>query len=575
MATHTSIGSGLWSAAGTWDAAGVPVDNGVVVIALTHVVEFDVDQSGFANGIAGITVTGTLKLTRTAGTYYMKIKAATTIAGAGTFNCGASGDAIPFAAKHTITGEAAWYINGAGVLTMTVYAAEPSIKTILLTGTEAIGSTVLDVDTNVTGDIWAVGDTIRVDDINQDYESEERVIAAGGIAAGTITITAGLTAAKSAGAVVSLITRNVRFIGNGTYLANTINNGRLTIAGGEFRNPSYTMFNGCQACTISGGTFSGTSSAVVATQGYACTITGGVFSGNIGVVSSSLGSTISGGSFSGNYSILSSSLGCMILGGVFKGNRYPVITGVGLFIYGGAFSNNLISVYRTSFVGKNATFSANGNDIEGSIFTLFNVLLGSSIENANYGVLAKSVYSESIDHDQVAGAFKAWTKGGVTSSQTATPPTGYTQYNQTVLENATNEGYWQKEFTVGPGASINFDLWLRKSASMTYLPRVIVFNKAATDPFAGGAGIHTFTMTNSVDTWENEVYIYTNTGAADVTLVIRFQGMNASGNMLSALTATQINVDLTILTANVAVIDSNVDALLVGMRNIPVFVMSK
>jgi hypothetical protein len=66
MATITSVGSGLWSAAATWDA-GVPVDDSVVIIAAGHVVEFDVDQSGFANGIDGLTITGTLKLTRTAG----------------------------------------------------------------------------------------------------------------------------------------------------------------------------------------------------------------------------------------------------------------------------------------------------------------------------------------------------------------------------------------------------------------------------------------------------------------------------------------------------------------------------
>lgn len=57
MATITSVGSGNWSAAGTWDA-GVPADNDTVVIAAGHAVTFDVDQSGFANGIAGLTITG-------------------------------------------------------------------------------------------------------------------------------------------------------------------------------------------------------------------------------------------------------------------------------------------------------------------------------------------------------------------------------------------------------------------------------------------------------------------------------------------------------------------------------------
>jgi len=101
MATKTSVGSGLWSAAGTWDA-GVPADNDVVVIAAGHTVEFNVDQSAFPNGIAGITITGTLKLTRTAGTYCLKIKAETSISGVGTFDCGTVSDQIPFNVKFAL-----------------------------------------------------------------------------------------------------------------------------------------------------------------------------------------------------------------------------------------------------------------------------------------------------------------------------------------------------------------------------------------------------------------------------------------------------------------------------------------
>lgn len=70
-------------------------------------------------------------------------------------------------------------------------------------------------------------------------------------------------------------------------------------------------------------------------------------------------------------------------------------------------------------------------------------------------------------------------------------------------------------------------------------------------------------MTNSIDTWETSTYTYYNSTAEDVTLVIRFQGMNASGNMFSGLKVTQINVDLTAALANIAVVDGIVDAILV------------
>lgn len=57
MATRTSVGSGNWSAAGTWDT-GVPVDTDVVVIAAGHAVLMDADTSGFASGINGLTING-------------------------------------------------------------------------------------------------------------------------------------------------------------------------------------------------------------------------------------------------------------------------------------------------------------------------------------------------------------------------------------------------------------------------------------------------------------------------------------------------------------------------------------
>lgn len=565
MAIITSNASGLWSAGATWVGGVAPVNNDSVVIAAGHVVEFDADLSGFADGIAGITVTETLKLTRTAGVYYMKIKAAASIAGAGTFDCGTLANPIPFAAKHTITGGAAWWVQGSGGLTMTVYAAEPVIKTVLLTALEPIGETVIAVDTSVLGDIWAAGDTIRIDDINQAAESEERVIAAGGIAAGTITITVGLTAAKSVGALLHLITRNVRFIAVGAtgFVANNFGVGKLTVAGGEWKSANYRIFQTNTSMTISGGTFSG--NAYVA---YMCTspsVTGGKFSGNTIDIYSCPGPSVSGGTFSGDTYGLSACPGASVSGGIFKGNLSGLHNCPGVSVSGGAFSGNSQGLNGCSAIIKNAIFSTNTQDIYQSVIVAYNTLFGSAVENVLYTSLPKEIYSESFDHDQVAGAFRAWTKGGVTTKQAVTFPVGYTSAMQTVLENATVEGYWQKEVVVGAGASVNIAMNLRKDVAMAYLPRVIVFNKAATDPFAGGAGLYTFTMTNSVDTWEDDLYTYTNATAEDVTLVIRCQGMNAANNLFSAILVEQINVDLTMLLANLAIVDTVVDAVQSGM----------
>jgi hypothetical protein len=60
MVTITSIQSGDWSSASTWDN-GVPANGDAVIIASGHTVVFDVNQSGFANGLLSMAINGTLR----------------------------------------------------------------------------------------------------------------------------------------------------------------------------------------------------------------------------------------------------------------------------------------------------------------------------------------------------------------------------------------------------------------------------------------------------------------------------------------------------------------------------------
>ena len=560
--TFTSAGTdNLWSNPANWDGGTtIPADGDSVTIPSGQTCEYDYN-SAYTTGIAGITITGTLSLTRTAGTYKLFMKAGTTINGAGTFDCGTSGSPIPFTAKHTITGGSGWYIQGNGGLTMTVYAAEPTIKYVKLTGAEASGSTVLEVDTNVTGDIWADGDTVRIDNVNKAQNSEERVIATDGIAAGAITITAGLTAAKIAGTVISLITRNIKFIGVGAsgYVAQNFASGKLTVDSGQWTTANYRVFNSCTDMIISGGTFSGNTYGLGSCKG--ASISGGTFSGNTSGLNGCSGASISGGTFSGNTYGLGSCSGASISGGTFSGNTSGLNGCSGASISGGTFSGNTYGLGSCSATIKGATFVSNTNDLNTCIFDGYHISLTSATPNINYIALAKEIYSYIVNYGEVAGAYKAWTKGGVTTLQTTNNPTGFTSNMSTVLQNAAIEGYWQKEVLVGAGASVTISMALRKSASMTYLPRIIIFDKATTDPFAGGIGLNTFTMTDSTDTWEYSTYVYTNTGTADVTLVIRSQGMDATGTMLSAVKVDVINVDLTSALAKLDAIKAKTDIL--------------
>ena len=98
----------------------------------------------------------------------------------------------------------------------------------------------LSVDTDVSGesDHWYAGAEVRIDNVNKANDSELRTIAVGGVAAGVITITAGLTASKVAGSYVHLLTRNIRVIGH-TGSGRCFYGGSGSILGADIR-PSAT-----------------------------------------------------------------------------------------------------------------------------------------------------------------------------------------------------------------------------------------------------------------------------------------------------------------------------------------------
>lgn len=98
MATYYSQGDGDWSTLTNWDtnaggggsdpASVADMDDDTFIIQANHTITMDADTSGFANGIAGLTITshattpGMLRFKYDAdGTYHLKIKTGTTIAG--------------------------------------------------------------------------------------------------------------------------------------------------------------------------------------------------------------------------------------------------------------------------------------------------------------------------------------------------------------------------------------------------------------------------------------------------------------------------------------------------------------
>ena len=98
--SSNGTGGGKWSETTTWAGAVVPGPGDSVTILVGDVVLFDVDMSGWVDGIAGLTCNGTIHCSTAAGTYCLKTSA--DIGGTGTNPCGSAATAYPPACSLTV-----------------------------------------------------------------------------------------------------------------------------------------------------------------------------------------------------------------------------------------------------------------------------------------------------------------------------------------------------------------------------------------------------------------------------------------------------------------------------------------
>lgn len=141
MAARTSSQSGPWSDTATWGGSAVPVSGDTVTVSAGHTVTFDVDQSGFAAGLASLTINGTLVASTTAGSYVLRMAGPINGGSAGQLQAGSSGTPYPstctFEVRQTT---AASMIDVSGGLTLKLYCTQPTNKyaRILAATTKAI-----------------------------------------------------------------------------------------------------------------------------------------------------------------------------------------------------------------------------------------------------------------------------------------------------------------------------------------------------------------------------------------------------------------------------------------------------
>lgn len=577
MALRTSVGTGDWSAAGTWDT-GVPVNGDTFAIAAGHTVTFDVDQSGFAAGMgaSSIAATGTLVASTAAGSYYLKMNGDLTLNG--TLQAGTS-VAVPYPSTCTFTID---FNSGSNSIvvddttgSLLLYCNEPTYKYVYLTAQEPVAETVIAVDTDVTGDTWAVGDTVVICDLivpgTTTRDNEERVIAAGGIASGTITLTAGLTAQKEIGTALALVTRNIRLINSTDYI---VKNGKSCYIAAEIYNCAEGGISYTDDSTIGG--------SILIPSGVAKYCIHGCASMTIDSMLSVVGTTAGTRGISACYSVTTSS-GSLIAGFLYGshasinciyngdiracdvGVNNPYASGINSEIVGCgtgvqnaqncSISGDIGNVTKAISLGTDIIVSncELGKSVGGvtstySIYDVlqvscYNVTFSATTEYGRYNlyvVRGVSSYSESFDHDGVTNAFKAWCLGGIVSSQTASPPTGHTIWYELAAEDTTQESpvFRQYETTVLPGTAIEVEGKIRiadgEDLSASGLePQLQIVDKFA-DPFVDSTQNPLdydmpADVTGAETDWQDVAVIWANQGEAPRQVIVRMIAYNDGG----------------------------------------------
>ncbi len=523
-------GGGRWSASTTWTGGVVAGNGDTVSIVSPDVVTFDVDQSEFANGIALTINSGAhLECSTSPGTYYLKCNA--TLSLNGTFQAGMSAsEPLPASVKFTIDLNGSYTINCGSSSHVALYCTEPTYPVIALTTAANAGATVLNIDADMTSDIWAHGNEINIDDVAGSLpDSETRAIAVRGITPSTITLASGLTRAKELGSKVILVTRNIRIINGKSYAVTSPVGG--TVAA-EIRTAN--GINGASDCTL-GGALSGCTNGsngglgVVhcgsmsnCTYGLVCcagSMNSGTISGcNYGFYSGSGNATT--GTVSGCYYGIYHLAG-MVIGGEVRGCFNGVYGGGGLRLVGATLTGNTYDLRRV-------TSAEIGNS-----------MLGSTNENYQYKTTAvpASSYVSSVDHDHVAGAFKAWTRGGVIVSDVNTVPGGYGTAFRHMCESAAMSCFRQTEMTVEPGQTLQVVGQIRITDDHSaWAPRLEIIDPGA-DPLADAknsplASDTISQLDGSFTDWQDVTVGFTNTGRIGKKVVVRCSAQRAKGDVV-------------------------------------------
>ncbi len=445
--SSNGTGGGKWSETTTWAGAVVPGPGDSVTILVGDVVLFDVDMSGWVDGIAGLTCNGTIHCSTAAGTYCLKTSA--DIGGTGTIDCGSAETAYPLACSMTFDFAATpSSFECQSGLVLNLHCTEPIHPVIALSDDEVAGQTELSVDTDVAGDMWTPGKIVRIDAVSGRVpDSEKRAIGTAGVTSNTVALDSGLAADKGCGTLLVLVSRNIRIVGSTEYAVRYMRGGVLAC---EITDCLHAV--GVPSGGLVSGSISGCTYGVVNASG--CTVYGAISGCTYGINNPS-GCAISGTISGCTYGVGNPS-GCTIWGTI-SGCASGVNQGASCMVSGtiGGCGTGILAGSHTI---RDAVFVGNSYDLRRVVsISAYNTLFGSVTENYEYATDNAPLwtYVVSYDHDGVADASKAWTRGGVVVSETDTAPPGYATSYRHICSSSAAPCFRQEQITVGPGQTLD------------------------------------------------------------------------------------------------------------------------
>ena len=533
-----------------------------VTIAVGHTVTLDVDQSGFASGLAGLTINGVLQCTTASGTYSIKMTGTSgqNITGTGQLLAGSSGTPLPSTTKFYIYLGTASYINAAS-LQVLLYCTQPTYPYIRLTAQKVANDTVLSVDSDISGDIWTVGDPLVLVNVNsgndfQGVGSNPRTLAAKSSTTITLSST-GLDSTNIVGAYVFLATRNIEIqaTGSAQILQGTAT--RQVVLRCSIRQTGASRSGqglGITSNVLMSGIISGFSYGLNGTDQNVSGIVVGCDYGAVGGYSLNF----SGIMHAANTAIHSNEAaiisGTIIGSGTAYGGTAATFTSTAL-IYGcdaglttshcefaGTVQKCSRGVTTTRSILRGASFSNNGADItvaaQGRPHIVgYGTTLGSTTPVTFYSYTDIPVGWQGVfmyDADGVAGRVKAWTNGGVVTTDTGTYPTGYTQSYKYAHERAANPIYLDFPLFVNAGTA-SISVAIKKSANGFTETPVAQLIDPNVEMFSAGSVLTSATMTDDTN-WQTLSLNYVAAYARQ--LILRVRARNASGNVWWNFTST-------------------------------------